>query len=124
MALSAPIDKVEVSTPAAPDEPNVAREFSQVVHRELGQMKLPGDARGYILSAALTQFETRSEQRTVEAQAAVSLTLRDKQGGTIRAILSGRAKTIDSREERRRAQQVAMGAALRSALKRLPEAIQ
>ena len=125
VAATPPVEKVEVSTPAAPHQPRVTAEFSQLVHRELRRVEVPpGRGERLILSAALTQLDCLPEQDTIKTRASVSLTLREQRDGAIKALINGSASSIDAEEARDAARHRAMEAAVRSALQRLPEALE
>jgi hypothetical protein len=99
--------------------------FRETVKSELGRLDFSavGNKEHYVLSAALVQMSTRSTDGQSESTAVVSATLRREKGGDLRAMIRGRAQATDDSAKSSAAERSAMQAAVRSALRRLPEAL-
>jgi hypothetical protein len=122
-AGTSPVALGEVRVPK-PDAV-LKREFRRLVVRELGRLDLEGvrsDDR-YVLSAALVQMTTEEDDGQAESTAVVSATLRRERGGTLHAMLEGRARAVDGPHRAKSAEHNAMRAAVRVALTRVPEAL-
>jgi hypothetical protein len=122
-AAASPVALGEVKV--ARSDPSLERTFRGMVERELGevdlsQVKAPGR---FVLSASLVQIATRESSGQAETLAVVSATLRRARGGSIHAVIQGRAQASDGRGKARSVELSAMRAAVRSALGRLPAAL-
>lgn len=106
-------------------DPTLERAFRGLVEHELGEIDLSGVKAQdrYVLSAALVKMATRESDRQAETVAVVSATLRRARGGSIHAVIQGRAQASDRSGKVRAVELSAMRAAVRSALGRLPEAL-
>ncbi|MBK7581468.1 MAG: hypothetical protein IPI67_14820 [Myxococcales bacterium] len=106
-------------------DPKLERAFRGLVERELGEVDLSNvrPSERFVLSAALVQMATRESSGQTETQVVVSATLRQARGGSIRAVIQGRAQATDQPNKVRAVELSAMRAAVRSALGRLPEAL-
>jgi hypothetical protein len=107
------------------NDAQLERRFREVVASELAVLDLSSvKARDrYVLSAALVQMTSRAKTDSAESVAVVSATLRRERGGTLTAIIAGRAQAVEGPSRLEAAEQSAMRAAVRSALTRLPEAL-
>ena len=104
---------------------NLEPTFRGMVERELGKLDFDSARQSdhYVLSAALVTTTTRERSGKAESIAVVSATLRRARGGALHAVIQGRAQVIDQPKDTRAAQLTAMRAAVRNALRRVPEAI-
>jgi hypothetical protein len=122
-ARISPVALGEVHVPK-PDA-TLRHEFRNLVQHELGRLNFddvrPRDR--YVLSAALLQISTHQSDGQSESVAVVSATLRSERGGTLHAMLEGRAQAVEAPDQARNGEQTAMRAAVRSALTRVPEAL-
>jgi hypothetical protein len=75
-----------------------------------------------VLSVSLVRLESRASD-AAEVSAVVSATLRDRARGSIFAILEGSARGQDEPGRMRLLERATLGAALRSAVARVPEAM-
>jgi hypothetical protein len=118
-----PVSLGEVTTRAR--TANVER-FRALVREELVALRHDENAQvreTYVLSASLVKLEgTRGDDEAV-ADCVVSATLRLRRGGAIVALLRGKGRVIDDAAELEAAKQDAMRAAVKSAMRRLPEAL-
>lgn len=122
-AGSSPVALGEVKVTRS--DPSLERTFRGLVERELGEVdlsKVKGQDR-FVLSASLVQMATRESSGQAETIAVVSATLRRARGGSIHAVIQGRAQATDRPSQVRSVERSAMRAAVRSALARLPEAL-
>ena len=122
-AGSSPVARGEVKV--ARSDPTLERAFRGLVEHELGEVdlsKVKAQDR-FVLSAALVQMATRESSGQAETVAVVSATLRRARGGSIHAIIQGRAQATDRPSQVKSVERSAMRAAVRSALARLPEAL-
>ena len=103
----------------------LARTFREVVTSELADLDLSSVKAHdrYVLSAALVQMTSREKSDSAESYAVVSATLRRERGGTLTAVIGGRAQAVDRPSQVKAAERSAMRAAVRSALTRVPEAL-
>jgi hypothetical protein len=108
---SAEVRLAEVQAPSRADLTGPLRDD---VERQLGAMKIP-HIRALVLSVSLTRMESRDRA----AACAVSVVMRDRRG-VILGALTGNAR-VETDSSRARAERVAMSAAVRSALARLPD---
>jgi hypothetical protein len=106
-------------------DPTLERAFRGLVERELGQVDLSNVKAEdrFVLSANLVQMATRESSGQAETVAVVNATLRKARGGTIHAVIQGRAQATDRPNKVKAVELSAMRAAVRSALGRLPEAL-
>jgi hypothetical protein len=108
---------------AAVEEPGVEERVRSLVVAELGQLELPATRRSYLLDVSLDELSTRRSGELTVTRCRVSATLRDADDGALRAILRGSARTDERVPRAQQAQAAALSAAVRSALKRVPEAV-
>lgn len=111
----------EVAAPVG--GPRFARALGAAIERSLadrGDVRLASDPRRarYVLRGSVVQLERVAVNDGVEVRCAVSLIVADARGGTVRALLSGRAgaRGVDDPERLARA---ALEAAVRGALRPL-----
>jgi hypothetical protein len=124
VAKSPPVALGEVQNRAAKGDVRIDKTLRTAVEHELRTLDL-SNVRGserYVLSATLTKSDVTAKDRTAESTAVVSATLRQARGGALRAIIEGRAKAVEDGEGRS-AQISAVKAAVRSAVRRVPEAL-
>lgn len=114
----------EVRAPAGRQPEDLAT-FRAIVERAFRALRLPRESRhgSLILSAALVEFHTVQKQRSHTTTCVVSATLRDSQGGSLRATLEGRVRLHESDRRSREGDRLSMQAAVARALSRVPEAI-
>ncbi len=105
----------------------LARELRKSLRAELARLEIPARSEEpYVLSVSLTQlFTKRVGDKTAEAEstAVISAVLRKQKGGALHAILRGKATAIDQAVPTREVELSALQGAVRSALRRVPEAI-
>jgi len=126
-AAAAPSEllRVEVFTRHAQRSMQDARQFETLVRREVGRLSLKPrrDGKAYVLSAALLKLRTLAGQDTVTSSCSVSLALRDLRSGRMRAVMHGNAHATDARRHALDTRATAMRVAVRTALSRLPSAL-
>jgi hypothetical protein len=81
------------------------------------------DGKTYVLSAALVELTTRSRHDRVTTTCSVSLALRDRTSGCMRAVMRGSAHATDARRRAPDTRAAAMRVAVLTALSRLPGAL-
>ncbi|HEY4122872.1 MAG TPA: hypothetical protein VGM56_33640 [Byssovorax sp.] len=111
------------SSPALPDAPAL---FRRDVEAELGRIAFRRSAnpRRFTLSASLVRLESsKSDARAMKTSCVVSATLRDERGALL-VVLEGRARAEDDPKNRADTERDALRVAVRSALTRLPEAVE
>ena len=119
LAADPPVVVGEVGTRVAGDHADLPRALRRVLEREIANLVLQQAPRAkrFVLSASLVKLE-RQEDKTVSCM--VSVVLREKKSGAIRAILEGRARaTIEGSE----GESAALEAAARASIASLPEAL-
>jgi hypothetical protein len=105
-------------------EPGVQDELRLLVNAELQALRLPESGRQrFLLDVSLDEMRTVRAGERVETTCAVSATLREADDGALRAILKGRARAGDTGAPPRRGRVAALSGAVRSALRRVPEAV-
>ncbi len=110
-------------TSEEPTTPAVQRELESAVKHELGRMDL-SDAKGrFVLSASLVKLETTTSSNHVQSRAVVTAELAHKKGGSLRAVFRGSARATDAKNAAKTAELAALRAAVKTAIKRLPEAV-
>lgn len=122
-AGTSPVSLGEVKVQRA--DPDLQRAFRGMVVRELGRLDLSvvHCQEHFVLSAALVKMSTRERSGHAESTAVVSATLRRARGGALHAVIQGRARVSDDPKQRRIIELTALRAAVRNALRRVPEAI-
>ncbi|MEZ4375710.1 MAG: hypothetical protein R3B07_33175 [Polyangiaceae bacterium] len=120
----------EVESKVRRDERWLQRELKKALKAELGRMEVPKGAREqYVLSVNLTQLFTKQREGRdpkhgeAESTAVISAVLRKRKGGTLHAILRGKATAVDSHVDAREIELSALQGAVHSALRRVPDAI-
>ena len=93
---------------------------SELVSIDWGKRK---PKRRVSLSASLTRLDSTQTQKTLQATATVSATLRDARTGALLAILEGRAQAEDRPSAAAAAERDALKAAVRQAVGSIPEAL-
>lgn len=98
--------------------------FKRVVERAFRELSIP-ERRGpaYILSAALVEFRREVDQNSSTTTCVVSATLRERDGGSLRAAVEGNVRVHESSQPSRSGELIAMQAAVRRALSRVREAL-
>jgi len=121
----------EVESKVRRSERWLYRALRRALKQELSRMELPKAPDQYVLSVSLTQLYTkrldgdeRSNDSEAESTAVISAILRKAKGGALHAILRGKATAVDVRVPTREIELSALQAAVRSALRRVPEAIE
>lgn len=106
-------------------KPDVQSELESAVKSELGRVDLSSVRASdrYVLSAALVKLKTVTGSDQVETSCVVSATLTREKSGALHAVLEGRARATDGKQAQKDAELAALRAAVRSAIKRVPEAI-
>ena len=103
------------------------RELSETLRTTLQQrlrdLELPPSRqpKHYILHASLVRLRTEKSGGEMSTTCVVSATLRQAEGGTLHAILRGRATSAGSRRDHN--ERIALKAAVRSVLGRVPDAV-
>ena len=117
--------KLERVTANGPEARKLEPAFRDAVITELGRVDLSGvDSRErFLLSASLVKMQTQADRDQTSVSCQVKATLRRQRGGALHAVLSGRARVEDGPERQRAAELLAMQAAVRSAIRRVPEAL-
>lgn len=77
----------------------------------------------FVLSVTLVKLSAERKDGAARATAVVSMTLRRARENTLYALLSGRATAVDESLDVDSARDSALRGAIRSALRRLPEAV-
>jgi hypothetical protein len=111
-----------VSASATKLGPDLVRAFKDAARREVNQLDLAATRERYVVSLTLTKLDTDASPRRARASCQVSALLTHESQGNVVAILSGRATVEDTPSNVRGMQLDAMRAALKSALRRVPEA--
>jgi hypothetical protein len=93
------------------------------VREALDATKLGRARERFVLSATLVTLDARQTGRSVSATAVVSLVLRHEKEQTLHALLRGSATAEDSDSTLASTRETALRAAVRSAMRRLPEAV-
>jgi hypothetical protein len=128
LALAAPtvakpppvtVGKITSESPAPPD---ASRELKAALEREIGGMDLSAARERYVLTASIVKLQTVTDSDRVESTCVVSAEL-SRKSGTLRAVLSGKARATDGKHGARAAQLAAIQGAARSAVKGLPQAV-
>jgi hypothetical protein len=115
---------VRVGTVAATRAPALQTRLRDLVQSELQALELPAaDGRRYLLDVTLDELDTQRAGERTETTCVVSATLRDADDGGLQAILKGRARAGDAAPRAQRARALALSGAVRSALRRVPEAV-
>lgn len=120
----------EVESKVRRDERWLQRELKKALKSELARIDLPKASREqYVLSVNLTQLFTKQREGRdpkhgeAESTAVISAVLRKAKGGTLHAILRGKATAVDSHVAAREIELSALHGAVHSALRRVPDAI-
>lgn len=109
----------EVSVVSRADGP-VAPLLRTTAESELGALDLTHVKRDAVLSVSLVRLDTEQRGNATSVTCVVSATLRTKTGGTIFAILEGRAR-VDSSSDAAKRQ--SLRSAVHGAMTRVPEAL-
>jgi hypothetical protein len=94
------------------------------VRDALGRAKLERPSERFVLSASLETLDTKRDGRRVTSRAVVSMALRREKEQTLHAVLRGSATAEESDATLDSARQTALHAAVESAMRRLPEAVE
>lgn len=99
--------------------------FRRLVEHEFHNLRVPEQrgARGYILSATLTELKTVVLGKSHTTTCVVDAILRDQREGAIRATMRGTVRVLESDRPSRSDDLVAMQAAVQRALSRVKEAL-
>lgn len=124
-ASAAPARPVSLGEIHAAHHAELEAVFRRSVERELASLDLSAvkTPERFVLSAELTELETRREDRELRATAKVTATLRRARGGELHAIVRGSATTAESARASRATMEAVVRAAARSAVRRVPEAL-
>ena len=120
LAADPPVVVGEVGTRVVGDQADLPKELRRALEREIANLVLRQvpRAKRFVLSASVVKLERQEDQRAVSCT--VSVVLREKKSGAIRAILEGRARaTIEGSE----GESAALEAAARASIASLPEAL-
>ena len=106
-------------------KPGLSELFRRTVRKELARIRLSPDQLGenHVLSATLVELKVRTRGGRSESVAQVSATLRGERSGDLKAVLRGNARVADSRAATLRGGRPLLRAAVRGALKNLPQAL-
>jgi hypothetical protein len=77
----------------------------------------------FVLSTSLVRLDTRTSDDAAKVSCVVSMMLRDQKQGTVRALVENTARTQDSSQAVLSAEHDALDAAVRGAVRSLPEAM-
>jgi hypothetical protein len=115
----------EVTARMAGGDPGTESLLRRLVSEEISRLRLSGEgARGaYVLSASLVHLDVRRLDDGAQASSVVSMALRREGSGGILAFLQGRGRAEAGRDEVASARASAMAAAVRGAVRRVPEAL-
>ena len=102
---------------------DLKRELEQALSSEIAKLDLSAARQQFVLTASLVKLETTASARRVESTCIVSAELAQKKGGSLRAVFRGKARAEDASGSRRSTELAALHAAVRSAVKRLPDAV-
>jgi hypothetical protein len=118
------IKKVEVRSLVTRDDRDMEAALRQTVERELSGVDLSKTppSMSLVLAASLTRLDTTTGDGRSRASAKVSVTLRDAKRGALLAILDA-SGTVEDRRAASEVETGAVSAAVRGALKNVPEAI-
>lgn len=122
MSASAETKKVslgEVSVVSHADG-GVAPYLRTTAETELGALDLTHVKRDAVLSVSLVRLDTEQQGTATSVTCVVSATLRTKTGGTIFAVLEGRARVDSSSDAAKR---LSLRSAVHGAMTRVPEAL-
>lgn len=124
-AAEQPITAVEVSSRVAREGRDLRSSIRQSVEQNLRRVDWTSAAdRGpFILTTSLVRLDTSSSSDATRVSCTVSMTLRERKHGKLRAMLEGRGHVESSPGAAATAEAEAMNAAVRGAVKGLPEAI-
>ena len=120
LAADPPVVVGEVGTRVIGDHADLPKELRRALEREIASLVLRQvpRAKRFVLSASVVKLERQEDPRAVSCT--VSVVLREKKSGAIRAILEGRARaTIEGSE----GESAALEAAARASIASLPEAL-
>jgi hypothetical protein len=114
----------EVSTQVLRSDVDLAGVMRAALAEELPALDLSrARRRPVILSVSLVRMETQASASGASTTAVISATLRTKRGGSLFAILEGKAQAYDGSKERRTVEQTALRSAVHGAINRIPEAL-
>ena len=101
--------------------PARAHVFRELVQRTFATMQIAEGVGGpsYVLSTTLLELSTVEREHSHTKTCVVSLVLRDRKAGTLKAALSGEARLLESERPTREGDQIVMQTAVRRALFRL-----
>ena len=103
----------------------VRTRLPQLVKRELAALPLPATSRRtYLLDVSLDELTTTRLGARSETTCEVSATLRDATDGALHAILKGHARGGDSAQRATAVRSEVLSGAVRSALRRVPDAVE
>jgi hypothetical protein len=117
-----PVSLGEVSGKTAGGEYGVP--LRSAVREALDQAKLGRPRERFVLSASLETLDAKRDGRRVTATAVVSMVLRREKEQTLHAILRGNATAEESDATLDSTRETALRAAVESAMRRLPEAVE
>jgi hypothetical protein len=105
--------------------PDTVSLLRRLVNEEVSRLRLAGQGspEAYVLSAALVRLEVQRTSDGVRASSVVSATLRREGSGAILALLSGRGRAEAESGGIAGARTGAIEAAVRGAVRRVPEAL-
>jgi hypothetical protein len=105
------------------ERPELKRELEAALRGELDKLDLSAAKEQFVLGAKLVELQSVAARGRVEATCVISAELVRKKGGSLRAMFRGRARAVDAAGTRQSAERAALQGAVRSAVRRLPEAI-
>lgn len=120
-----PIAAVEVSSRVERQGRDLRSSIKQSVEQNLQRVDWTQtkDRGPFILTTSLVRLDTSTVGDTTRVSCTVSMTVRERKRGTIRAVLEGRGHVESAPAATTMAETEAMNAAVRGAVKGLPEAI-
>jgi hypothetical protein len=113
------IGEVSASMPSG----EFAAALEQALREELRHAAPPPKRRAFVLDAKLVKLTAEKSEGSVRATAVVSVALRRARDSTLHALLSGKATAEESATNVQATQGTALRAAVRSALRGLPQAV-
>jgi hypothetical protein len=120
-----PIAAVEVASRVTRDDRDLQVVLRSSVQSQLQRVDWGKNRSGgpFVLSTSLVRLDTRTEAGVTRVSATVSMALREQKRGSLRAIVEGSARFETRPSTTRAAEDDAVVAAVRGAMRNLPEAV-
>lgn len=125
-AASQPIAAVEVASRVSRRDRDLRTVLRNGVESQLRTVDWGASRTGgpYVLSTSLVRLDTQTSDGVTLVSCTVSMALRDQKKGSLRAIVEGRASSETRPSAAREAEDSAVLAAVRGAVRTLPQAIE